>query len=157
MDHFISSDQLMKTVEAIALGKTKASLFILSTWPGSELPQRWGSFFSRKFTIQEQRKSWAAIRWIYSFPLPTEWREKSLRWSDRLHLFQRSPAGAVFMLNNQNTFQNAGQHGFFYYQSIGNQSSTFLVILLTIILLVALMKSEERYRSLIESIHQVWI
>jgi hypothetical protein len=55
------------------------------------------------------------------------------------------------MQNNQNAFQNAGQNGFSYYQSIGNQSSTFLVLVLAVLLLVALLKSEERYRKLMDS------
>jgi hypothetical protein len=53
------------------------------------------------------------------------------------------------MLNNQNAFQHAGQNGFFYYQSIGNQSSTFFLLVLIFILLRALLKSEERYRKLV--------
>jgi len=58
------------------------------------------------------------------------------------------------MLDNQNAFQNAGQNGFYYYQSIGNQSSSFIVLILAFILLSALIRSEERYRKLLESIRQ---
>jgi hypothetical protein len=53
------------------------------------------------------------------------------------------------MLNNQNAFQNAGQNGFFYYQSIGNQSINSLLLVLIFILLGALLKSEEQYRELV--------
>ncbi len=53
------------------------------------------------------------------------------------------------MLNNQNTFQNAGQNGYFNYQSVGNQTSTFFLLLITLILLSAFLKSEERYRKLV--------
>jgi predicted PurR-regulated permease PerM len=55
------------------------------------------------------------------------------------------------MLENQNAFQNAGQHGTSNYVSIGNQSSTFLVLVLSFVLLIALLKSEERYRELVNS------
>ena len=55
------------------------------------------------------------------------------------------------MLDNQNAFQNAGQHGTSNYVSIGNQSSTFLVLILSFVLLVALLKSEERYQKLLTS------
>jgi hypothetical protein len=59
------------------------------------------------------------------------------------------------MLNNQNAFQNAGQHGFFYYQSIGNQSSNLLLMVIAFILLGALLKSEERYRKLVAVSNQM--
>jgi len=59
------------------------------------------------------------------------------------------------MQNQQNAFQNAGQNGYSFYQSIGNQTSTFIVLILALILLRALLKSEERYRKLVESLHQV--
>jgi hypothetical protein len=58
------------------------------------------------------------------------------------------------MQENQNAFQNAGQHGFSEYISVGNQSSTFLVLLLSFILLIALLKSEARYRELIKSLFE---
>ena len=61
------------------------------------------------------------------------------------------------MQNQQNAFQNAGQNGYSFYQSIGNQTSTFIVLILAFILLRALLKSEERYRKLVESLHQVAI
>jgi len=61
------------------------------------------------------------------------------------------------MQNQQNAFQNAGQNGYSFYQSIGNQTSTFIVLILALILLKALLKSEERYRKLVESLHQVAI
>jgi len=55
------------------------------------------------------------------------------------------------MQENQNAFQNAGQYGTSYYVSIGNQSSTFLVLLLSFVLLIALLKSEARNRELVTS------
>ena len=54
------------------------------------------------------------------------------------------------MQENQNAFQNAGKDGYSYYVSVGNQSSTLVVLLLTCILLIALLKSEERFRKLME-------
>jgi hypothetical protein len=54
------------------------------------------------------------------------------------------------MQDKQNAFQNAGQYGSFFYLSVGNQSSTFLVLVLAFILLRALLISEERYRKLVE-------
>jgi predicted PurR-regulated permease PerM len=59
------------------------------------------------------------------------------------------------MLNNQNTFQNAGQNGYFFYQSIGNINYSFLALFLVLILLRALLRSEQRYHQLVESMHQV--
>ncbi len=53
------------------------------------------------------------------------------------------------MLAN-NTNQNAGQNGHFYYNSVGNQTSTWLVLIVTLILLVAFLRSEARYRALLE-------
>ncbi len=54
------------------------------------------------------------------------------------------------MLENQNAFQHAGTHGYSYYVSIGNQTSTVLVLMLAFVLLVALLRSEERCRKLVE-------
>ncbi len=54
--------------------------------------------------------------------------------------------------SHQNAFQNAGQYGTFNYTEIGNQSSSFLVIILAVILLVALLRSEARNRKLMELI-----
>lgn len=48
--------------------------------------------------------------------------------------------------------QNAGQNGYSNYQSIGNQSSIFVVFILVFVLLFQLLKSEERYRQLLESL-----
>lgn len=48
-----------------------------------------------------------------------------------------------------NAFQNAGQNGNFSYTAIGNQSSTFLVLILAVIMLFALLRSEARNRSLL--------
>ncbi len=57
------------------------------------------------------------------------------------------------MQDNQNAFQNAGTNGYSYsyYQSIGNQTSNFFLLVLAFILLMALLKSEQRYRKLVES------
>jgi predicted PurR-regulated permease PerM len=56
------------------------------------------------------------------------------------------------MNDHQNAFQNAGQNGNFYYTAIANQSSTFLVLILALIMLVAMLRSEQRYRKLLEDI-----
>jgi len=56
------------------------------------------------------------------------------------------------MNTNQNAFQNAGKDGSFYYTAIGNQSSTFLVLILALIMLVALLRSEQRYRDMLEKL-----
>jgi predicted PurR-regulated permease PerM len=56
------------------------------------------------------------------------------------------------MNDHQNAFQNAGQNGSFTYTSIGNQSSTFLVLILALIILIAFLRSERRYRTLLEKI-----
>ncbi len=53
----------------------------------------------------------------------------------------------------QNAFQNAGHNGSFFYNDVGNQTSTFVVLFLAIIMLVALLKSEARYRQLLEELH----
>ena len=53
----------------------------------------------------------------------------------------------------QNSFQNALQNAHelqsFTYNEIANQSSTWLVLILALILLIALIRSEARYRSLL--------
>lgn len=49
----------------------------------------------------------------------------------------------------QNAFQNAGQNGSFTYNEVGNQSSSFFILILAFILLIALLRSEARYRSLL--------
>ena len=56
------------------------------------------------------------------------------------------------MNDHQNAFQNAGQNGNFYYTAIANQSSTFLVLILTLILLCAYLRSERRYRAILEEL-----
>ena len=58
------------------------------------------------------------------------------------------------MQEHQNAFQNAGQNGYSQYISVGNQSSTFLVLLLSFILLIALLKSEARSRELIKGMFE---
>jgi hypothetical protein len=63
------------------------------------------------------------------------------------------------MMNaKQNSFQdalrNAKQLQSFSYNEIGNQSSTWLVLILALILLVALLRSEARYRKLLERLAQ---
>jgi hypothetical protein len=50
--------------------------------------------------------------------------------------------------------QNAGQNGYSHYVSVGNQSSTFLVIWLSFVLLIALLKSEARYRELMKGVFE---
>ena len=50
----------------------------------------------------------------------------------------------------QNAFQNAGQLQSFNYNEIGNQTSTWLVLILTLIIFLALLRSEARTRSLIK-------
>ncbi len=52
--------------------------------------------------------------------------------------------------SNQNAFQNAGHNGSFYYNEIGNQTSTWLVLIVALILFVAFLRSEARYRALLE-------
>ena len=54
------------------------------------------------------------------------------------------------MQDNQNALQNAGQHGYSYYLAVGNQSSTLIIVVLAFMLLLALLKSEARYRQLVE-------
>jgi hypothetical protein len=41
----------------------------------------------------------------------------------------------------------------FVFDTLGNQSSTFIVLVLALILLMALLKSEERYRKLVERMY----
>ena len=54
----------------------------------------------------------------------------------------------------QNSFQNAFQHASqlqnFNYTEIGNQTSITLVLILVMILVFALLRSEARYRKLLE-------
>ncbi len=56
------------------------------------------------------------------------------------------------MNTSPQAYQNAGQNGSFSYTStsIGNQTSTFLVLILALIMLVAFLQSEKRYRQLLE-------
>jgi hypothetical protein len=56
------------------------------------------------------------------------------------------------MNDHQNAFQNAGQNGNFSYTAIGNQTSTFLVLILALIMLIALLRSERRYRAILEEL-----
>ena len=56
------------------------------------------------------------------------------------------------MQKYQNAFQNASELRSFNYNNIANQSSTFLIMILAIILLIALLRSEARYRALLEHI-----
>lgn len=56
------------------------------------------------------------------------------------------------MNDHQNAFQNAGQNGNFSYTAIGNQTSTFLVLILALIMLIALLRSERRYRAVLEEL-----
>ena len=52
----------------------------------------------------------------------------------------------------QNAFQNASQLQSFNYNEIGNQSATWLVLILALILLIALFRSEARYRALLRNL-----
>jgi len=58
----------------------------------------------------------------------------------------------------QNSFQSmlqyASQLQSFNYNEIGNQSSTWLVLILALVLLIALLRSESRYRALLERLAQ---
>ncbi len=56
----------------------------------------------------------------------------------------------MFAVNDhQNAFQHAGENGNFVYNEIGNQSSSFFILILAFILLVALLRSEARNRDLL--------
>jgi predicted PurR-regulated permease PerM len=54
----------------------------------------------------------------------------------------------------QHALQNATQLQSFAYNEIGNQTSTWLVLILVLILLIALLRSESRYRTLLERLVQ---
>jgi hypothetical protein len=54
----------------------------------------------------------------------------------------------------QNAFTNAAQLQSFSYNEIGNQSSTWLVLILALILLFALLRSEARTRSLVKRLNK---
>ena len=53
------------------------------------------------------------------------------------------------MIDHQNAFQNAGQNGSFHYTAIANQAPTLLVLIMALILLIAMLRSERRYRELL--------
>jgi len=55
----------------------------------------------------------------------------------------------------QNAFQNANELQSFNFNEIGNQSSTWLVLILALILLIALLRSETRYRKLLKQLARV--
>ena len=50
----------------------------------------------------------------------------------------------------QNAFQNAGQLQSFTYNEIGNQTSTWLVLVLALVTLFALLRSQATNRTLVE-------
>ena len=54
----------------------------------------------------------------------------------------------------QNAFQNARQLQSFSYSEIGNQTSTWLVLILALVILIALLRSEARTRALLERLTQ---
>jgi len=54
----------------------------------------------------------------------------------------------------QNAFQNDRQLRSFTYNEIGNQTSTWLVLILALIMLIALLRSEARTRALLERLIQ---
>lgn len=59
---------------------------------------------------------------------------------------------APFAQNQQ--FQNAGQHGSFTYSynSVGKNTWVFPVLILSFVILIAFLRSEARYRALLEQI-----
>ena len=50
----------------------------------------------------------------------------------------------------QDAFQNARQLRSFSYNEIGNQTSTWLVLILALIMLIVLLRSEARTRAVLE-------
>ena len=52
----------------------------------------------------------------------------------------------------QNAFQNASQLQSFNYNEIGNQTSTWLVLILALVMLFAFLRSEARTRAVLEKI-----
>ena len=52
----------------------------------------------------------------------------------------------------QNAFQNAGQLQSFTYNEIGNQTSTWLVLILALVMLFALLRSQAANRALMEKL-----
>jgi len=52
----------------------------------------------------------------------------------------------------QNAFQNAGQLQSFTYNEIGNQTSTWLVLVLALVMLFALLRSQTANRALAEKL-----
>lgn len=50
----------------------------------------------------------------------------------------------------QNAFQNAGQLQSFSYNEIGNQTSTWLLLILALVMFFALLRSEARTRDLLK-------
>lgn len=57
-------------------------------------------------------------------------------------------------MTNQNKFQNAGQSGSFAYNEVGNQVPNFFLVLLTFVMLIALLRSEARFRELLLRLSQ---
>ena len=55
----------------------------------------------------------------------------------------------------QNAFQNAGQLKSFSYSEIGNQTSTWLVLILAVIMLIGLIRSEARNRVMMEQLVEI--
>ena len=55
----------------------------------------------------------------------------------------------------QDAFQNDSQLQSFTYNEIGNQTSTWLVLILALIMLIALLRSEARTRALLERLAKV--
>ena len=51
---------------------------------------------------------------------------------------------------NTNAFEHAGEYGSFAYNEIGKNSANFILLILAFILLIALLRSEGRYRGLME-------
>ena len=58
------------------------------------------------------------------------------------------------MFDKQNQFQNAGQNGKFVYVSIADGVPNLLLVILAFFLLVVFLRSEKRYRLMIEGLLQ---
>jgi len=55
----------------------------------------------------------------------------------------------------QDAFQNDNQLQSFHYKEVGNQSSTWLVLILALVMLIALLRSEARTRALLEKMAKI--
>jgi hypothetical protein len=55
----------------------------------------------------------------------------------------------------QNAFQNNEQLQSFSYNEVGNETSTWFVLILALIMLIALLQSEARNRALLERLAKI--